>query len=152
MAVDLVDNYVDRAGVKGDTEFILSSLREVYAEFKKLESVRVDLRGVTGVVGIAPAMEKAKVGADSLSAATDTVAKRMTVMNGQSKEFTQTLLAQTRAQTEAAKTATESAKSLAAEAKAAEQIAKQKLAELKQQRQNKRSLPPMVMQLKDKKL
>lgn len=133
MAEDLIDSYVDRAGVKQDTDFMVSAIKEVYAEFKKLESVKIDLKGATGLAGSLPAMQQAKAGMDSLAAATETVRQRIAQMNGNSKEFTQVLLTQTKAQKEAAnaalleaKAANETAKAKLAEAKAADQAAKAK--------------------------
>lgn len=138
MAEDLIDNYVDRNGVRGDTDFIVAALREVYNEFKKLESVKIDMKGVSGLAGLAPIMQQAKAGADSLATATNTVSQRIAQMNGNSKEFTQVLLAQTKAQKEAAQTAllqakaaNESAKAKQAETKATEQSAKAKEREAK---------------------
>jgi hypothetical protein len=131
MAEDKIDSYVDRSGVKGDTDFIVASLQQVYAEFKKLEGVKVDLRGAAGLSGLGPVMQAAKVGADSLAIATAEVTKRIASLNGKSKEFTDLLIKQARAQTEAAKTATqeakaatESAKAKAANAKASAEEAK----------------------------
>jgi hypothetical protein len=118
MAEELIDSYVDRNGVKGDTDFIVSSLREVYGEFKKLESVKVDLRGASGLASLSPLMQQAKVGADSLAVATDTVSKRIAEMNGKSKEFTQVLVGQTRATKEASAATLNSAKAKTEEAKA----------------------------------
>lgn len=138
MAEDRIDSYVDRAGVKGDTDYILAALNDVYNSFKKIDSVNIDLKGISGLSGVAPALNQAKAGADSLAAATETVTKRMAQMNGTSKEFTQTLLIQAKAQKEAAqaalaeaKAANESAKAKAIESKASEQSAKSKAAELK---------------------
>lgn len=138
MAEDKISSYVDRAGVKGDTDFIVSALNEVYTGFKKIESVKIDLRGISGLAGLSPMLTQAKAGADSLATATDAVTKRIQQMNGSSKEFTQTLLTQTKAQKEAAlaalaeaKAANEVAKSKTAEAKASEQSAKAKADEKK---------------------
>lgn len=102
MADEAIDSYVDRAGVAGDTEFIVASLRQVYTEFKNIEGIKVDFKGLTGITAIAPALKQAAAGADSLDAATQTVTERIAKMNGQSKEFTNVLLQQTKAQKEAA--------------------------------------------------
>lgn len=138
MAEELIDSYVDRNGVKGDTSFILESLREVYSEFKKLETIKVDLKGAAGLSNMGPLFSQAKAGADGLATATETVTQRMAQMNGKSKEFTQVLLAQTKAEKEAAqasllraKAANETTKSKQAETKATEQSAKAKAAEKK---------------------
>lgn len=132
MAEELIDSYVDRNGVKGDTDYILAALREVYAEFKKLETVKIDLKGATGLAQSIPAINQAKAGMDSLSVATDTVSKRIAQMNGSSKEFTQVLLLQTKAQKEAAnasltqaKAANESAKAKQIEARLSKEVTKE---------------------------
>jgi len=104
MADDLINEYVDRNGVRGDTDFIVSALREVHAEFKKLESIKVDLKGMGGLQGLDQTMQQAKTKADSLAASTEIVEKRMAKLNGQSKEFTETLLLQIKAENELAKT------------------------------------------------
>lgn len=138
MAEELINEYVDRNGVKGDTDFILAALREVYGEFKKLESIKIDLKGAAGLSNMGPLFSQAKAGADGLATATETVTQRMAQMNGKSKEFTQVLLAQTKAEKEAAqasllraKAANETTKSKQAETKATEQSAKAKAAEKK---------------------
>lgn len=138
MAEELIDSYVDRNGIKGDTDVILSALREVYGEFKKLETVKVDLKGLSGLSDMGPLFSKAKAGADSLAVATQTVEQRIAQMNGKSKEFTDVLLKQTKAQKEAAqaglleaKAATERTKAKQNETKATEQSAKAKAAEKK---------------------
>jgi hypothetical protein len=104
MAEDLIDSYVDRAGVKGDTDYIVSALQQVQKEFMALKGIQIDLKGMQGLGAVAPAMQQATAGADSLAAATQTVTNRMAVMNGQSKEFTQVLLLQTKAEKEAVQT------------------------------------------------
>lgn len=124
MAEDLISEYIDRNGIRGDTDYILASLREVYSEFKKLEGIRIDLKGLNGLAGLSPVLNQAKAGADSLALATQAVTDRIAAMNGSSKEFTQVLLAQTKAQKEAAQTAL-------IEAKAANEAAKAKAAETK---------------------
>lgn len=138
MAEELIDSYIDRNGVKGDTDFILSSLREVYGEFQKLQAVKVDMKGLSGLTGMVPLFNQATAGADSLATATQTVTDRMAVMNGKSKEFTDVLLKQTRAQKEAAaaslldaKAKNEAAKAKQNENKATEQSAKAKEREKK---------------------
>lgn len=138
MAEDRIDSYVDRTGVKGDTDYIVAALNEVYTAFKKVDSVKIDLKGISGLAGLAPVLNQAKAGVDSLAVATETVTKRMAQMNGSSKEFTQVLLTQVKAQKEAAqaalaeaKAANESAKAKTTEAKASEQSAKAKEAEKK---------------------
>lgn len=138
MAEEKIDSYVDRNGVKGDTDFILSSLREVYGEFQKLQAVKVDMKGLSGLSDMAPMFQKATAGADSLAAATREVEQRMAQMNGKSKEFTQVLALQTRAQKDAAqanllsaKAANEAAKAKQNENKATEQSEKAKSREKK---------------------
>ena len=138
MAEELIDSYVDRSGVKGDTDFMLASLREVYGEFKKLEAVKLDLKGATGLTQSIPAINQAKTGMDSLAIATQTVKDRIAQMNGKSKEFTDTLLKQAKAQKESAaaalneaKAATESAKAKQIQAKNSDQVAKAMAAEKK---------------------
>lgn len=138
MAEELIDSYIDRNGVKGDTDFILSSLREVYGEFQKLQNVKVDLKGLSGLAGMGTLFQQASVGADSLATATQQVEQRIAQMNGKSKEFTQVLLQQTKAQKEAAqanllnaKAANEAAKAKQNENKATDQSAKAKAAEKK---------------------
>jgi hypothetical protein len=138
MAEDRIDNYIDRSGVQGDTDFMLSALRQVYSEFKKLETIKVDLRPLSGLSGIAPVMSQAKVTADAMAAATQTVSQRIAQLNGSSKEFTQVLYTQVKAQKEAAatslleaKAANEVAKAKREEAKASGDAAKAKAAEKK---------------------
>ncbi len=138
MAEELIDSYVDRSGVKGDTDFMLASLREVYGEFKKLEAVKLDLKGATGLTQSIPAINQAKTGMDSLAIATQTVKDRIAQMNGKSKEFTDTLLKQAKAQKESAaaalneaKAATESAKAKQIQTKNSDQVAKAMAAEKK---------------------
>lgn len=138
MAEEKIDSYVDRNGVKADTEFIVSSLRSVYAEFQKLEGVKIDLKGLSGLANLSPAMQQAKASADALSQATAAVQQRVEQMNGKSKEFTTVLLAQVKAQKEAAaaalleaKTANEVAKAKNNEAKASKEAAKAKEQEAK---------------------
>jgi hypothetical protein len=118
MSEEKIDSYVDRAGVKGDTEYIISAINEVYTAFKKVEGVKVDLKGFSGLSGISPVLASAKAGADSLAIATEVVTERISKMNGQSKEFTTVLLGQARAQKETAAAALLSAKATTEEAKA----------------------------------
>jgi len=138
MTEELINGYVDRNGVKGDTEFILAALREVYSEFKKLETIKVDLKGAAGLSNMGPLFSQAKAGADGLAVATETVTQRIAQMNGKSKEFTDVLLKQTKAQEAAAKAglleakaATERTKAKQNETKATEQSARAKEREKK---------------------
>lgn len=138
MAEELIDSYVDRNGIKGDTDYIVASLREVYAEFKKLEAIKVDLKGATGLAQIIPAMQQGKAGMDSLTVAVEAVGKQMAITNGTTKELYQNTILYTKAQKESAqaaiaqaKAAAETAKAKQAEAKASEQSAKAKEREAK---------------------
>ena len=40
---DVIDSYIDRAGIQGDTDFILKQLNEVYSTFKRINSIKVNL-------------------------------------------------------------------------------------------------------------
>lgn len=138
MAEELINEYVDRNGVKGDTDFILAALREVYGEFKKLESIKVDLKGAAGLSNMGPLFSQAKAGADGLATATETVTQRIAQMNGKSKEFTDVLLKQTKAEKELAqaellraKASNETTKAKDKETKLAEQSARAKEREKK---------------------
>jgi len=83
MAEEVIDNYIDRAGVKSDTDFMVAALQQVYAEFKKLESVKIDLKGVNGLSGIQPAMKAGEDAANKMVAAT---ARLKTGLSGLSVE------------------------------------------------------------------
>ena len=138
MSDELIDSYIDRNGIKGDTEYILSSINQVYRAFKDVEGIKIDMRGFEGLSKISPALSQAKVGADSLAEATKTVEARIASLNGHSKEFTDVLLKQVKAQKEAAsaellqaKAANELAKAKQTETKATEQSANAKAREAK---------------------
>lgn len=138
MADEVIDHYIDRAGVKGDTDFLVGSLQTVYGEFKKIEALKVDFKGFAGLSSIGGGLQQAAAGADSLEAATKAVTDRIAQLNGKSKEFTDLLLKQTKAQKEAAaahlleaKAANENAKAKANETKETENAAKVKAADTK---------------------
>lgn len=118
MSDERIDSYIDREGVKRDTAYMLESLNAVYDGFKKVESVKLDLKGLTGLSGIAPGMQQAKDAAAVLAEATATVQERIAQLNGHSKEYTQVLLAQVKAQKEAAQTTLIEAKAETEKAKA----------------------------------
>lgn len=138
MAEDLISEYVDRNGVRGDTDFILSALREVYAEFKKLESIRVDLKGLNGLSGLSPVLSQAKAGTDALATAVETVGRQMDKTKGQTKELYQNTILYNKSNKEAAatnllnaKASVENAKAKQIEAKATNESNKAKAAEQK---------------------
>lgn len=138
MAEDLISEYIDRNGVRGDTDFILSALREVYAEFKKLESIRVDLKGLNGLSGLYPALAQAKAGTDALATAVETVGRQMDKTKGQTKELYQNTILYNKSNKEAAatnllnaKASVENAKAKQIEAKATNESNKAKAAEQK---------------------
>lgn len=126
MAEDKIDSYIDRTGVKGDTDFILESLNRVYTKFKDIEGIKVDMRGFSGLGQIAPAMQQAKAGADSLAEATKVVEQRMASMPGKSKEFTQVLALQARAEKEVATATLQTAKARAIEERLIKATTKEK--------------------------
>jgi len=133
MAEDKIDSYIDRQGIRGDTDYILSALREVYSAYQNLQSIKIDLGDVKGLSNLNSILQQVRSSSEVLNAATSTVEKRISELNGRSKEFTQTLLTQTRAQKEAAqvslleaKTAVESAKAKNAEAKASKETVRAK--------------------------
>src|SRR4051794_11555426 len=45
---DVISEYVDKNGVKGDTDFILEHINKVYDAIKKVSSLEVTLKGITG--------------------------------------------------------------------------------------------------------
>lgn len=126
MAEELIDSYIDRNGIKGDTEFILADLNKVLRAFREIEGIKIDMRGFDGLGKISPALSQAKAGADSLAEATKTVEARIASMNGKSKEFTDVLLKQTKAQKEAANASLANAKAKQIEERLTKSLAKEK--------------------------
>ena len=133
---DPIDKFVDRNGVTQDKEYMVQAINEVIATLNKLDNIKVDLKGAFGLTGLSPLIQQTRAGFDSLAAAEETVARRMEQLNGKSKEYTDLLLKQTKAQKEAAQAAlveakvvTESAKARQAEAKATADATKAKEAD-----------------------
>lgn len=48
MSVELIDEFVDRAKISGDKEFLSNALRELYEQFQKLKEIKISLNGASG--------------------------------------------------------------------------------------------------------
>ncbi len=138
MSDERIDSFIDREGVRRDQAEMLDALNSVYDGFKRIEGIKLDFKGLSGLSTIAPGMQQARTASDALAEATATVQQRIAQLNGSSKEFTQVLLTQVKAEKEAAqahlleaKAATENAKAKAAAAKAGQDATKQAAVEKK---------------------
>jgi hypothetical protein len=118
MADDRIVNYIDRSGVKGDTEFMVASLREVQSELLKLKAIDVDLSGIKGLATLSPAITSAKGGFDNLETAVENVNKQMAITNGSTKELYQNTILYTKANNELTKSTNNKAKAASALEKA----------------------------------
>ena len=101
MAEDLINEYIDRNGIRGDTDYFLAALNEVNAALNKINSVKIDLGGGKGLSGTTQLFQQSKAGADSLAVAFDNVSKMQARLNGQTSELNRNTLLYLKAQKEA---------------------------------------------------
>lgn len=138
MAEEVIDHYIDRSGVRSDTDFMVSALNEVYSIFKKVNGVKVDIKGATGLSGLSASLSQAKSTIDSLSKSVEDLNKKVSTNTKTTKENAQIQLIEAKARKEnaaaallEAKAANELAKAKNTEAKNTEQSTKAKQAESK---------------------
>jgi hypothetical protein len=102
---DSINSYVDREGVKGDTDFIIDQLKQVYESFKKVNQYKIDLGGVGTFRQAGEAVNKLKLEMDELQRVEQglikTYEKRQVATSEQAKSLVEekTLLAQKNAET-----------------------------------------------------
>lgn len=119
MAEELIDSYIDREGIKKDTEYIVSNLNQVYQEFKKLDQVTLTLQGLKDMKSVIGQVNDLNENLKALAKTTVDLEK------AKSKELDTDLKSQ-RVRTEAAKTAKESARAKEIESRMEKALNKEK--------------------------
>lgn len=88
---DLIAGYIDRAGVQGDTDFLLSQLKSVNDALDKLAKIKAGLGGATGAGAAGNGAAAGKAGVDELTAATEKLLKSY---SGTSKQLAEVRIVQ----------------------------------------------------------
>jgi chromosome segregation ATPase len=66
MAEEHISEYIDRDGIKGDTDFMLQEINRLYESFKKLDAYKFDLNGAKTFSVAGEAVKKLKIEMDEL--------------------------------------------------------------------------------------
>jgi len=137
-----ISEYIDRTGVQQDTEFMLKNLNEIITAYNKLSSLRVGLNGINEMGKVASTTQQVSSSLDVYEKAVQRVTERTAQLNGQNKEFTQTLLNDAKAAKESAaaklneaKAITETESAKLNEAKASKETSAAKLNEIKAEKE-----------------
>ncbi len=75
MAQDLIDHYIDREGIRQDTEFVLAELNKILAELTRLANAKFSLGDAAGFRATANAAKEAQASIEALTRSQDKLIK-----------------------------------------------------------------------------
>lgn len=94
MAEERIDSYIDRDGIKGDTDFVLKQLNQLYDSFKKLDGYKFDLGKANNFSTAGDSVKKLKVELDELQRIEQQLIKTYEKRQAQTSEQAKDLVAE----------------------------------------------------------